>query len=244
VSSVLWLVLTFAVRPASGAEADCSRALYFLCNRHRDRAWLDSAEMLVAGVRQHEPSDPAAMALQTRLLLQRGDAAASRAERIALYNASRAVADTLRRTYPNDPRGHLWWATAQGRIGELQGIMSSLGMAGDIVRSLDRTIAIDSGCALAWYARGRLYEVLPGIMGGSLKRAEECFRRGIAADPNYTVIPLGLARLLVREKRWAEARRQLELLLTTANPTHPAEFELDDRPAAMELLRSIEVGRK
>jgi hypothetical protein len=43
----------------------------------------------------------------------------------------------------------------------------------------------------------------------------------------------------VRQKRWAEARRQLDTLLAVKHPTNPAEFHLDDRPAAEEMLTNL-----
>jgi thioredoxin-like negative regulator of GroEL len=65
----------------------------------------------------------------------------------------------------------------------------------------------------------------------------------LATDPNYTIIRLELARVYARRRRRDEARRELEFLLATDRPTNPAEFALDDRPAALELLKSLEVGR-
>ena len=53
-----------------------------------------------------------------------------------------------------------------------------------------------------------------------------------------------VARVYLRQRRRAEARRELDALLVTGQPTNPAEFTLCDRPAALELLDSIEAARK
>jgi tetratricopeptide (TPR) repeat protein len=177
-------------------------------------------------------------------MMQLGDDAPGREEKRDWYVKARAAADTLRRLNPKSPDGYMWWATAQGRIGQLDGIVSSAHMIDDLKREYQRALELDSGYALAWYALGRLYAELPSLLGGSLNRAEEYLRHGLAADPNYTLIRLELARVCVRQQRRDEARRELETLLATSQPTDPAEFVLDDRPAALELLESLGAGRK
>ena len=128
--------------------------------------------------------------------------------------------------------------------GQCNGIFSSVGMIGDVKREFGRALESDSGYALAWYALGRLYAALPPLLGGSLNLAEGYLRRGLAADSNHTIIRLELARVYLRQRRRAEARRELHALLATVQPTNPAEFTLSDRPAALELLNSIEATRK
>ena len=66
------------------------------------------------------------------------------------------------------------------------------------------------------------YEV-PALFGGSLERAEAHFRKGLALDPHFTALRIGLARVLRRQKRVADARRELQLLLDETAPTNPAE---------------------
>jgi tetratricopeptide (TPR) repeat protein len=242
------LILSFllALQGLSTTDADsaCETASYLLCHRHVNQTWFDSARTIVAGVRQRDPENETALCLWTRVLLQLGDDAPGGAERKAWYVKARAVADTLRRQSPRNPNGHMWWATAQGKLGQCNGILSSVGMIGDMKREFGQALELDSDYALAWYALGRLHAELPSILGGSLNRAADYLRRGLVVDSNYTIIRLELARVYLRQRRRAEARRELHVLLATGQPTNPAEFVLDDRPAALELLNSIEIGRK
>jgi tetratricopeptide (TPR) repeat protein len=242
-SLILSVLLALRASAVPGADSACERASYLLCHQHLSQTWFDSARVIVAGVRQREPESEAGLCLWTRVLLQVGNEAPGRKEKRDWYVKARAVADTLRRLNPKNPDGHMWWATAQGRIGQLDGIVSSANMIGDLKREYQRVLELDSGYALAWYALGRLYAELPSLLGGSLSQAEEYLRQGLAADPNYTTIRLELARVCVRQQRRDEARRELETLLATGQPTDPAEFVLDDRPAALELLKSLEAGR-
>jgi hypothetical protein len=136
--------------------------------------------------------------------------------------------------------GHLWWATAQGSIGELQGVLSSVMMVGDLRREFELALRLDSDLALAHFALGRMYEEVPGLMGGSLNKAEEQYELGIAADSNYTIVRVALARLLLKRGLLPAARTQLDRVLATQEPTDPAEFHLDDEPAARTLLAGLE----
>jgi len=242
----LILSALLALRALAPADADsaCERASYLLCHQHLGQTWFDSARTIVAGIRQREPGNEAGLCLWARVLLQLGDEAPGRKEKRDWYAKAKAVADTLRCRNPRNPDGHMWWATAQGKLGQLDGILRSAGMIGDLKREYEQVLELDSGYALAWYALGRLYAELPSLLGGSMGRAEDCLRRGLAADPNHTIARLELARVLARRQRRSEARRELEVLLATGQPTNPAEFILDDRPAALELLKSLETGRR
>lgn len=242
-SLILSLLLALRASAAPGADPACERASYLLCHQHLNQTWFDSARVIVAGVRQREPNNEVGLCLWVRVLLQLGDEAPGRKEKKDWYVRARAAADTLRQLNPGNPNGHMWWATAQGRIGQLDGMVTSAYMIGDLRREYEKALELDSGYALAWYALGRLYAELPPLLGGSLSGAEDYLRHGVAADPNYTIIRLELARVCVRRQRRDEARRELETLLATGQPTNPAEFVLDDRPAALELLKSLGPGR-
>jgi len=105
--------------------------------------------------------------------------------------------------------------------------------------AFNRTIELDPKYAVAYDALGVMYYELPGFAGGSLARSEDFLAKGIAVDPDYTLLRLDLAKVYMREKRWADARSQLNALLGTKEPTYPADFVLDDKPEAEELLRQI-----
>lgn len=217
----------------------CSRAEWFLLNRHLGDGYMDSCAALLAMARKARPGDARCRALSARYCIQRGEDAATRDAKLHWFNQARAVADSLRTTDSDRPEGHLWWATAQGSILNLQGSLAAALGAGELRREFERAVELDPRLAIGWYALACLYERLPGLAGGSLKKAEDCLRRGVAADPNYTIIRLELARVLARQGRTAEAIVQLERLLVTKHPTHPAELVLHDIPSAAELLDSL-----
>jgi len=234
------LALTCALTPPSAtADTGCARARYFLLNRHLAPASLDSCAAALARAHRSGPENEARLALRAQLLVTMGELAPNRATRMDRYSAARAAADSLRTVSGQNPAGHVWWAAAQGRILQMRGVAAAALGAAEIRRANERALALDPDCALASYALGRLCEELPGMLGGGPKRAEAWYRRGVASDPNYTIIRLALAQALARQGRRDEARREIERMLAVSNSTNPAETALSDRPAAQALLGQL-----
>jgi tetratricopeptide (TPR) repeat protein len=113
-------------------------------------------------------------------------------------------------------------------------------MVSGLKRAFGKALELDPRHPTALDAFGVLYYELPGFAGGSLAKSEDYLKRGIEADPDYTLLRLDLAKVYARQKRWVAARTQLNALLATRNPRYPADTELDDKPEARELLRKIE----
>ena len=71
--------------------------------------------------------------------------------------------------------------------------------------SLRRLREVDPGSARLHQALGHNYRAQ-----GKPEMAEKAFRRALAADPNLPEIHLALAQLFVQQKRWADARAEIE----------------------------------
>ena len=54
---------------------------------------------------------------------------------------------------------------------------------------------------------------MPGFLGGSRKLAEQHLRASLKYNPNSTVSHFFLAELLIADRREAEARAELQLVL-------------------------------
>ncbi len=232
-------VLLVTVAFAGETQSRCARASWFLFNRHLSASYLDSAYALVVLVRQKEPSREDALYLWTRIHLQKGDLAQTTDERITFYEKAKAAAETLKTINPLNPEGWLWSAVAQGRIGQVRGILNSLFLVPTLKKSFYRTLELDTTHAIAYHALGRLYYELPEFVGGNLDKSEEYLLQALEFDPNYTAARLALAEVYVRQKRWDKAREQLQTLLATTTPTYPADFILAEKPEALRLLHEI-----
>jgi predicted Zn-dependent protease len=82
------------------------------------------------------------------------------------------------------------------------------------------------------------YEV-PGPLGGDIDRAETTFRTGLGLDPTFTGIRVGLAKVLIKKNRLAEARRELQAVLEEKEPSNLADWTVKDVPDARRLLDSL-----
>lgn len=238
---MVWLAcLVLGTNMPAATGVDCAQAESYYLSRHVNASFLDSSYEFLRGRLAASREGERQLALRARVQVQLGERALTRDEKLAWYRAAKASAEELRARNAMNAEGHLWWATAQGSIGELQGVLSSVMMVGDLRREFELALRLDSDLALAHFALGRMYEEVPGLMGGSLNKAEEQYELGIAADANYTIVRVALARLLLKRGQLPAARTQLDRVLATREPTDPAEFHLDDEPAARTLLARLE----
>jgi tetratricopeptide (TPR) repeat protein len=237
--TILLLAVAGAALASPVVDSTCDRAAWLFFNRHLAPGNLDSAYRMLQRLREQEPENERCLYLWSRIHIQKGDMAEDKGAKLGFYARAQAVAETLKTLNDRNPYGHMWWGVAQGRIGQTRGVMNSLFMVPSLKRAFNRTLELDPRHTTAYDAYGVLYYELPGIVGGSLARSEEYLLKGIELDPDYTVIRLDLASVYIRQKRWAEARVQLETLIATTDPTFPADFVLDDRPEAMRLLATL-----
>jgi tetratricopeptide (TPR) repeat protein len=237
--TLLLLAFAGAALASPAVDSTCDRAAFLFFNRHLAPANLDSAYRMLERARSQEPDNERCLYLWSRIHIQKGDMAKDKGSKLECYARALAIAESLKTLNDRNPYGHMWWGVAQGRIGQTRGVMNSLFMVPSLKRAFNRTLELDSRHTTAYDAYGVLYYELPGIVGGSLARSEEYLLKGIELDPNYTVIRLDLAKVYVKQKRWTEAREQLETLIATTDPTFPADFVLDDRPEAMQLLMTL-----
>jgi len=232
-------ILHFALHSSALAASPLEQAEYLFFNRHLASGNLDSAYRMLSRLHAQTPGDEHVTYLWSRIHLQKGDDARTKGDKLRWYQTARSIAETLQQKNPKNALGFVWWAAAHGRIGQTRGVLNSLFMVPDMKKKLNQGLELDPTQPTACDAYGVMYYELPGFAGGSLKKSEEYLLKGISRDRNYTVLRLDLAKVYIRQKRWAEARAQLDALLATASPTYPADFELDDKPEARELYRKL-----
>jgi tetratricopeptide (TPR) repeat protein len=233
-------LLLFAMMATLARAAATDRAEYMFFNRHLNRTWLDSAYTMLGELHTADPKNEHLLYLWSRVHVQKGDDARTKADKLLYFGRAKAIADTLIALDDESDEGHCWWGVAQGRIGQTRGVLNSLFMVPGLKRAFNRTLALNPRHPTALDALGVLHYELPGFAGGDLSKSEQYYKRGIESAPNYCLIRLDLAKVYVRQKHWVAARAQLDSLLATAEPLYPADAELDDKPEARQLLKQIE----
>jgi len=143
---------------------------------------------------------------------------------------------------------YYWYASRGGYWLECMNPISrmiQLIHAGRVKKVLTRMMETDPTWAgghpyCAWAVR---YAILPKLMGGDLKKAEEFFDNAIEAGPNWLYIKLGRAKYLHTKKQDKEAfKRDLEWVIAQdpheADSPYPANVWM--QAEAREMLASID----
>jgi hypothetical protein len=112
-------------------------------------------------------------------------------------------------------------AANMGALAESFGMGQGLKYRGRIRDELQRVLAIDPGWqqgsadrALGWW-----YHKVPGLFGGSEKKAEEHLRKALAFNPRSTASLYFLAEVLLEAGKKADAKAMYQKVLdVTADP--------------------------
>jgi hypothetical protein len=189
-------------------------------------------------VRQ-EP-DPETWIALARVCFIWGDIRATTEEqKLAAYTEGREAARRAVELAPNAPLAHLFYGINTGRWGQMKGVVRSLFLLPEVREAIRRTIELDPALPQVYALAGNVDYEVPGMLGGSLERAEGHFRTGLGLDSHFTALRIGLAKVLRKQGRAAEARRELKAVLDETAPTNPAEWSMRDVPEARALLTAL-----
>jgi predicted Zn-dependent protease len=155
------------------------------------------------------------------------------------YRCGREAAGRALDLVPNNVLAHFWFAANTGRLGQAQWGFRSLSYLGTIRKEIQVILKLDPNFAPVYALAGNVFYEVPYLLGGDLKKAEEMFRKGLELDPRFTELRVGLAKTLIKTGRAAEARRELEAVLSQKEPRYPADWLMKDARDARELLRTI-----
>ncbi len=143
-------------------------------------------------------------------------------ERRATLERGIVAGETASRLRPSRPEGDFWAAANMGMLAESFGLRAGLKYRKPIREKLERVLQLDPAfqSGSADRALGRWYFKVPGLFGGSDKKAEAHLRASLAYDEQSIVSRIFLAELFLDQKRNAEARAELQRVLDA--PLHPA----------------------
>jgi hypothetical protein len=206
---------------------------------HEAPARLDAVRDGLAQAARQEGDGETWIAL-SRVCFIWGDVRATTDEqRLAAYTEGREAARRAVELAPRAPLAHLFYGINTGRWGQTKGVLRSLFLLPEVREAIRKTIELDPALPQAYALAGNVDLEVPGVFGGSLERAEASFRKGLGLDARFTALRIGLAKVLRKQGRIAEARRELEAVLGETAPTNPAEWTMRDAPEARALLAAL-----
>jgi len=229
--------------PLAGAETPVETARALVARYHEDRATLDRARDLLEDELRRESRVETMIMLSYVWFLWGDIRATTPEEKLAAYERGRELGKRAVELAPKSHDAHLWYAINTGRWGQTKGVLRSLFLLPTVREEIDILFQLDPRSVRAHSLAGNVYLEVPGLFGGDRAKAEEHFKKGLALDPKFTVLRVDLARAYIAAGRYAEARRELQQVLSEPAPTIIADWTAKDQPRAKELLESIKDQR-
>lgn len=125
------------------------------------------------------------------------------------------------------PEGHFWLGANYGGIAE-HNTLAGLANIEDIRREMEAVLKIDEQfqAGSAYLALGQLYLQAPRLLGGDYQKALEYLEQGLKFGSDNALLRVRLAEAYHGVKRDAEARKQIDVLMTmTPNPAYVPEHK-------------------
>jgi len=121
--------------------------------------------------------------------------------------------------------------------------LSNLSTFQDIKNEMETVLKLDESYQgySAYVGLGRLYLSAPRVLGGDVSKAIDYLEKGVKLNPNNSVMRYYLAEAYETDKRNADAKKQLETILTmTPDPKYLAEHKdtIEKAKKLQEKIRS------
>ena len=191
---------------------------------------LNKARVAVAALRQARTADygnyEAAWKL-ARAAFYVGDHTDNDSERDDLFREGIDAGKAAITLQPNKPDGHFWLGACYGG-NAAHSTLANLSSFNDIKREMDAVLKIDESYEgySTYLGLGRLYLEAPRVLGGDSKQAIEYLEKGLKLNPNNTMMRAELAQAYAANNRNAEAKKQIEVIMSaTPNPKYAAEHK-------------------
>ncbi len=126
---------------------------------------------------------------------------------VTLFNYGAEAGKIAYKLEPSKVEGYYWYAIDLGSYGLAKGILSAAANAGDGMDALKKAKAIDPMYHWSGSSRilGRYYQELPGLFGGSNKKAIELFKNTTEQSPEFDNNWLFLGRFYMNDGNYKEA---------------------------------------
>lgn len=235
---LIWLLLAAGLFGAAG-DSLLRYADYLFESRHLRNDSLAECRRLLDSLVALDSADSQALWRLGRYYYEAGTVLKVKKVRLSNLYQARTLLERSVRLNETDHEAHFFLGATLGRIGQVRGKMKSLFLIKSIKHSFRRSLELDCRYVRTLGGLGTLYDELPGLVGGNQAKAISYFDQAIAIDSNYTYAYVALSRIYVSEDREEPARSLLMRVVSTSNPTYPADYWLQDRPAAILMLEAM-----
>lgn len=225
------------------ADAPMEEARTLLAGYHEDLTRLDRARDLLQTAAERAPTPEVLSALARAWFLTGEFQARTDRDRLAAYERGREAGRRAVAIAPRSEHAHVWYALNTARWAGTRGIMRAVAVLPTLREEASTILSLNPASVEGHTLAGGLAAELPAMLGGDRSRAEEHFRKALAADPRRTGARVELARLYIATRRYAEAERELERVMEEPAPSDLPYWTLSDRPRARVLLGGLPASR-
>jgi len=206
---------------------------------HEDLARIDRARDLLEKEVARAPSLDALLLLAWVHLIWADYRAPDVDAKLASYERGRDIAKRAIDMAPRSPEAHLWYAANLGRWAITRGKLHAAFLLSTLKQEINTILEIDPNHVPGLALAGSFYLETPGIFGGDVPRAEGYLRKALSLDPHFTRARVELARCLIAEGRYGEARQELKGVIDERQPSYVADWVMRHKPTAERLLAEI-----
>lgn len=206
----------------------------------KDSMSLDRSIEILEDILDKNPKNLEALVLLSRVWLTYGYAKAPNdKEKLRVFKNGIKAAKKAVELAPDDPDAHFFYAANLGSWGQTRGVLKSLFLLPEIKKELRFILRLDPDHVYALGMNGLLYYTIPDFIGGDLHISEIYLRRAIRLDQHLTVLKIHLAKNLIKQKRYNEAKETLEEVIEEKKPTVYADWYFN-KELAKNMISEIE----
>lgn len=230
---VFSLILIFslsakAVAPISVQDIDRQ----YESNRTTTQDLLQTESMILKAQEQAGASEALAWRLARTYYSLAGRSKKEAAEKY--YNRCLQRADQTIQINNQSAWGFYFRGLCRGKLGQMQGIWSSLAMISPLKKDFKKAAKLDPSVSQGGPHRalGKLYLELPGLLGGSVDKSVGHLKQAIVLGPKFADNYLFLAEALYEQENYRAAENTLQDLLTIIG-------ESDEFPNAHKIRQKV-----
>ena len=233
------LLILMNVTPVRAASPYVAELAIFFARYHENQPRLDVVRNGLEAAVKTDPDIPNLLALAQVCFIWGDIRATTEDEKLQAYDRGRQAAERVVEQEPKNVLAHLWYAINTARWGQTKGVVRSLFLLPTVKREIKTILELDPNLPPAYSLAGNVYYEVPALLGGDLGTAERMFRKGLELDPRFTSLRIGLAKVLIKQGRVAEARQELQLVLDEKHPESPADWTMKDTTRARAMLETL-----
>jgi hypothetical protein len=198
-------------------------SLYKQYESSENQQFLKQAVTILDGLAQSDPNSYDAAWRRARAYYSLGDDAKGNAEKLRLFDQAIQSGKHAVELKGDGVEGHYWLGVSDGEYGQAKGLLKAYSMTKNIRSEMDEVIRIDPAYQNggAYLVLGRMDFELPGVLGGSNKRAIQEYEQGLKVAPSNLLMKVYLAEAYIDTGRKDEGRNLLKEVLKGSGDQTP-----------------------